>query len=160
MNRIPSSQSERSVPPERYEEIREILRQKTPEELDRELPGLIETVGTHSIGSQVTVRFVVGVSFTHQGTAFDYWLDRVIDAGDDRGLVIEEEKQAIDDDHRYVVFCFPPDRQFDAAGLRCALLATVEARIHEAEFAPEEPPSRSLLERFSDAIRAFRRSNG
>ena len=106
--------------------IRRVLLEKTPDDLSRELPGLIEEIKKPSNETGETIRYAVGVSFSKSGSCFDYWLNQtVIMDGDDeyRTRVI---KAPVTQEHNYVTFYYPPDPSFDGETLRGVLLAMVE----------------------------------
>lgn len=155
MNSHPPSSENHYEPPDDYDEIRTILLEKPTEDIERELPGLIDTLSTHSIDSDETIRFVVGVSFTTHGTCFDYWVDRVIRREGNGHIVSQPVKQPINENHSYVKFCYPPDQYFDAATLKGALLATVETHLDSREFDAHNPAPRSLRGRLRDWLRGL-----
>lgn len=99
-----------------YRALSEELRTKAPEDLSRELPGLVDHVAElASAGDDLAV----GVSFTKHHTGLDYSIHRVTA---DRLL---PEKEPVTDTHRYVRFTHPPDHHFDASALRARLLAAI-----------------------------------
>lgn len=134
--------------------IREILIEKSSDDLERELPGLINTVQTQSIASEETIRYVIGVSFTNKRTCLDYWIDRVILPSDLSEHEVRVEKEAINSNHMYVTFCYPPDPEFDGVALRGILLATVEDRIHSTDQEDADDENRPFFKRFYNALRS------
>jgi len=153
MNQVPSPDQDRSKSPEEYEMIRKILLGKPAFELGHELPGLIDTVERQSLGGEETIRYLIGVSFTTQGTAFDYWIDRVIDPDQIDGYRVETIKDPINYDHKYVTFFYPPDPEFDAETLRGALLATVEDRLEDLDIEDHDGNSTGIVERLIRKVR-------
>ena len=152
MNQVPSHEQDRSESPEEYEMIRDILLGKPAFELGHELPGLIDTVERQSLGGEETLRYLIGVSFTTQGTAFDYWIDRVIDPDPIEGYRVETIKDPINYEHKYVTFFYPPDPEFDAGTLRGALLTTVENHMSDSDLGNGEEKS-GLIDRFMNTVK-------
>ena len=155
MNQLPSTDDARSDPPEEYDSIRDLLLGKPAHEIGHELPGLIESVKRQSVLTDDTLRFVIGVSFTKQGTCFDFWLDRVVDTADRDVPKVASVKEPINADHRYVTFEYPPDPDFDAGDIRAALLTTIEANLHQTDFEPEGQEESSLMARIRLGIGAL-----
>lgn len=142
---------------EDFETIRNFLLDKSTEDLAHELPGLIDTISTLSIGSEETLRYVIGVSFSTQGTGFDYYIDRVFRRQATGMLVSEPVKEPIDEKHHYIEICYPPDQQFDASALRGALITTIESRLHEQVDESGRTDRRDLRSRVRAAIDVLRR---
>jgi len=112
-----------------YRTLSEELRTKPPEDLSRELPGLVDHVADlASAGDDLAV----GVSFTKNHTGLDYSIHRI------NGERLAPEKEPVTDTHRYVRFTHPPDHHFDASALRARLMGAVARERKEIE----QPTSR------------------
>lgn len=115
-----------------YRELSRTLRQTRPEDVSRQLPGLVDTLTAESTEHPSTQRFRVGVSVSANHSLFDYFLERVR-SPDAEGVPVETVKEPVSSDHHYLQFTYPPDPRFDDAALRGALLARLDGRIHELE---------------------------
>lgn len=111
-----------------YERFRETLHTKTPDEFSRELPGLVEQLGTAAQSDPDSVRFLIGISLSRNETLLDYTLERV-----DQDGTVSTLKEPISTNHRYLTVPYPPDPHVDAAGLRGALLVSLEAQLRQAD---------------------------
>lgn len=118
-------------PTQGFDEIRQILLGKSSDEISRELPGLIETVQTQSLGKDDTKRYLIGISFSKRGTCFDYFIDRVIDVDHQENHNVEVIKEPVSSEHQYITFQYPPDQAFDGAALRGVLLSTIEREVED-----------------------------
>lgn len=111
------------------QDIREAIRQLPPEDLDRHLPNLIQTIRTASSDEPETVRFHIGVSFTQELTPLDYRIDQVVIPPDRDHTRVKSLKTRISRDHYYLSFPYPPDTGFSPSTLRGAILASIEHEI-------------------------------
>lgn len=131
--------------PDRFQNIRSTVREMDPDAVARQLPKLVELIADHSADDVPTIRFVVGVSFSQNETLFDYRLERLVPSDDSERPLLETIKPAVNSDHFYLLFAYPPDPYFDASALRGALLGAIEDQIavlsssdgpHEADSLP------------------------
>lgn len=106
--------------------IREILLNKSPQDLSRELPGLIDKINSPSEDLGEIIRYAVGVSFSKNGSCFDYWINAIITLEDRDDYRTHSMKDPVTSSHDYVTFFYPPDPYFDAQTLRGVLLAAIE----------------------------------
>lgn len=123
---------------------------KSGDDIERELPGLLEIVRTPEIGTDETIRFIIGVSFTANQNCFDYWVHRVLRPQDGSHLRTRTEKEAIDSNHPYITFTYPPDPQVTGDVIRGILLARIETRVHSNDLNAGE--DNQGLGRFRDAL--------
>lgn len=132
-----------------YADVADALRGKAPEDVARELPGLVDVVAAapdeepaHDADVAPTDAtpdsYLVGVSFTKEHACLDYAVEAVYADGDP---YTETVKPPASERHRYVRFAHPPDPHFDASALRARLLGAVEWERRQAE-EPDAPASR------------------
>lgn len=153
----PSDRQGSVIPIDRFETVKELLLAKQSDDLRRELHGLIETIQEEATRRDNIIRFIIGVSFTEQGTCFDYWIDRVVTRNDNGIPRVEEVKPPINTGHPYLTFHFPPDPEFDAGNLRGAMLAAIERKQIEAiDDADEEADSMGWMGRIRMALDVLR----
>lgn len=118
-----------SAPPEvleaQFRSIIDRIAANSADDLNRQLPKLVDTVVSVTDAEEETVRFWIGVSFSRQKDPFDYRLDEIRRTGSERVEVVQH-KTPVTDDHHYLSFPYPADPEFDASSLRGALLATLE----------------------------------
>lgn len=126
-----------------YAAVADALREKSPDVVGHELPGLVDAVAEED---RLDVdHYVVGVSFTKQHACFDYAVDAVRETEGDR--VVETIKPPASESHRYVRFTHPPDPYFDASALRARLVAALdEGRREAVESAAHRPGFAELWE--------------
>ncbi|MDX1744517.1 MAG: hypothetical protein R3324_01150 [Halobacteriales archaeon] len=117
-----------------YERFRETLKAKTPDEFARELPGLVDQLAETTRSAPDTDRFLIGVSLSRNETLLDYTLEQVQEDGG-----VSTLKEPISSNHRYVTVPYPPDPHVDAAGLRGALLVSLEAQLRQADDEKTDP---------------------
>lgn len=115
-----------------YRALAESIRQDRPDDVGRQLPGLVDTIVSESVERPEIIRFHVGISVSANHTLFDYCLDRVSPLNDENHRV-EPIKEPISTEHHYLSFTYPRDPHFDVDGLRGALLSTLDRRIRELE---------------------------
>lgn len=124
-----------------YAAVADALREKPPDDVGRELPGLVD----HVTEDDDVDHYVVGVSFTKGHACFDYAVDAVRENDGDR--VVETIKPPASESHRYVRFTHPPDPHFDASALRARLVAALdEGRREAADSAAPRPGFAELWE--------------
>jgi len=150
----PSFDDRSSGPVAELEKLRESLRRKSGTTIEHELPGLINVIQTQEIASDETVRYIVGVSFTARQTGFDYWIDTVVVPHERSEYRTRTVKEAIEPDHQYVTFLYPPDPQFNGEVLRGILLSRLESRLHSTATPEDEPDDSGGVERVTHAIAA------
>lgn len=129
---------------EHYQAIQEELRLASPEDLRLQLPNLVESI--HELSREdSTVRFLIGVSFTHDFTPLDYRLERYRMVEDDPEPKVETIKEPVSASHSYLTVIYPPDPGFGADALRTVLLAAVERTRHTLETDPTTSMTGSRL---------------
>lgn len=121
---------------ERLHRVRDRLQAKQAVDVAHELPGLVETVREKSQEKPPPAQFVIGVSFTHEGTCFDYHV-RQLPGPDHPEMSPEIIKPPVEANHTYLTFRIPADPNFSAETLRGALLVTVEDTIERLD-APDD----------------------
>lgn len=129
---------------EHYQAIQEELRSVSGEDLRLQLPNLVDSIRKLSTESS-TVRFLIGVSFTHDYTPLDYRLERYRTEDDHVEPQVETIKKPISAAHGYLTVIYPPDPAFDADSLRSVLLAAVERNRHTIETDPTSTMTGSRL---------------
>lgn len=113
-----------------YRNIRGAIQRTSADEIDHQLPNLVETIRDVSQDDD-TVRFRVGISFTEMFTPLDYYLHRVVDA--DPGRTDEVLKDRASDRHMYLEFQYPADPRFDKYALRGAMLSAADRKLQSAK---------------------------
>ena len=126
-----------------YVDVAAALRKKQPEDVAREVPGLVDIVAEADPGVD---HFVVGVSFSTRHTRLDYAVEAVRGDGEER--TVETVKEPTAAGHRYVHFTHPPDPHFDAAALRARILSAVDRARREA--ASDDPPTPGFADLWED----------
>ena len=130
------------------QEIRESLLQLDPEDLNHHLPNLVNTIRSATNEEVETIRFHIGVSFTQELTPLDYRIDQVIIPEGRTHTRIKSLKTAINRDHYYLSFPYPPDGRISASSLRGGMLAAVENEIvysTNTEIEPKDPSASSSI---------------
>ena len=136
--------------------IREILLNKSPQDLSRELPGLIDEINSPSEDFGEIIRYAVGVSFSKNGSCFDYWINAsiAIEGRDDHQT--HSMKDPVTSTHNYVTFFYPPDPHFNAQTLRAVLLAAIEEQ--NVSFSEVDPKANHDVKyRILNTLYAFKR---
>ena len=118
-----------------YEAIRDQLRTTAPEDVRLQLPNLVESIQKLSVDTN-TVRFLIGVSFTHDYLPLDYRLERYHTPDGMESNQVETVKVPVSASHGYLTMVYPPDPEFDGQALRSVLLSAVERKLHTLETDP------------------------
>jgi len=132
-----------------YDDVAAALRERTPDAVAHELPGLVDHL---TEDAPHVDHYVVGVSFTKKHTCLDYAIDRVLRPDEDAGTagrtgdepVVESVKAPASERHRYVHFVHPPDPHFDASALRARLLGAIHRE--RRELAHDDPPASTFAD--------------
>jgi hypothetical protein len=118
-----------------FESIQDQLQATAPEDIRLQLPNLVESIRDRSVDSE-TVRFLIGVSFTHDYLPLDYKLERYHAPANENSNRVETVKVPVSASHGYLSLVYPPDPEFDGQALRSILLAEIERRLHTLETDP------------------------
>ncbi len=129
---------------EHYQGIQDELRTASPDDLRLQLPNVVDSIRSLSV-EEDTVRFLLGVSFTHDYTPLDYRLERYLNTGSGDSHRVETVKEPVSGSHGYLSVIYPPDPAFDWHALRSVLLAAVERNRHTLETDPTASVTGSRL---------------
>lgn len=103
------------------------------DELNRQLPNLVETIASLSTNYPETIRFEIGVSFTNSLDPLDYSIDQVLISETSDTLRVASRKDAVTEAHFYFRFVYPQDPECTPDALRGAILSSLEHRILEGD---------------------------
>lgn len=123
-----SGSSEETTKPDRLESFRAIVNDLEADEIDRQLPNLVETIVERSAEPE-TEKFVIGISLSKSDTLLDYRLERLVRDEEIDHPRLETLKPAVSGTHLYLTFPYPPDTRFTAEALRGAILTTIEKNL-------------------------------
>ena len=127
-----------------YQAIRDQLRTTAPEDIRLQLPNLVDSIQELSVDPE-TVRFLIGVSFTHDYLPLDYRLERYHAPAETDSNRVDTVKFPVSATHGYLTIVYPPDPDFDGQALRSVLLSAVERKLHTLETDPTATVTGSRL---------------
>lgn len=117
----------------RYDQFRETVIDLKADDVDKQLPRLVETVVEESEGSDQVLSFMIGVSFSRNNSLLDYRLEKLRLADEPPSPRLDTLKPAVSPDQLYITFSYPPDPNLTPKGLRSALLTAIESDYYQPE---------------------------
>lgn len=113
-----------------YEQLATAVIDAHPDDVGQQLPGLADQIASLSQEREDLREFIVGISYTHRYSLFDYELYEVREKSSDE-LITRVIKEPVSENHHYISFVYPADPRFDNVALRGVILAELNRRIRE-----------------------------